>query len=177
MDFTEIMPLEDWVEFENEIHKRSGFDATVYDINGVGITDNKNWANKLCPVIKSVDRGITFICAVANKNMAAQAANEGKPVMEECDAGMIKIAVPIFADDEFIGAVGACGLLTEEGEVDSFLINRITGIDEDKIEKLAGSVKKISEKKALDIVDYIWENVKSFVKDYEDRKYLLAVNE
>jgi ligand-binding sensor protein len=101
MSFTDILPLETWVEFENEIHKRSGLDANVYDINGIRITDNKNWANRLCPVIKGTDNGISFICAVANMNLAFQVKLSVKPIIEECDAGLIKIAVPYLSATNF----------------------------------------------------------------------------
>jgi len=175
MSFTDILPLEKWVEFENEIHKRSGFDSNVYDINGIRITDNKNWVNELCPVIKATDKGISFICAVANMNLASQAMNTGKPVIEECDAGLIKIAVPIFIGDEFIGTVGACGLLIEEGKVDSFLINKITGIDEDQIEGLSDDIKTISNEEALAITDYIWKQINQFVKDYANRQHSVSL--
>ena len=171
MSFTDILPLETWVEFENEIHKRSGLDANVYDINGIRITDNKNWANRLCPVIKGTDNGISFICAVANMNLASQVKLSGDPIIEECDAGLIKIAVPIFVGYEFLGTVGACGFLIEGGEADSFLINRITGIDEEKIESLSGDIKTISNEEAQSIVDYIWQNVNRFVKDYVNKQH------
>ncbi len=170
MSFTEILPLEKWVEFENELHRRSGLNANVYDINGIRITDNTNWANRLCPVIKANNKGIGFICAVANMNLASQAMNTGKPVIEECDAGLIKIAVPIFVGDEFLGTVGACGLLIEGWEADSFLINKITGIDEEKIESLSDDIKTISTEDAQSLVDYIWQDVNRFVKDYVNKQ-------
>jgi len=171
MSFTAILPIEQWVEFENEIHKRSSLDSNVYDIEGIRITDNKNWANRLCPVIKANEKGISFICAVANMNLASQARLTGKPVIEECDAGLIKIAVPIFVGDEFLGTVGACGLVIEGGEADSFLINKITGIDEEKIESLSDDIKTISTEDAQSLVDYIWQNVNKFVKDYVNRQH------
>jgi ligand-binding sensor protein len=175
MSFTDILPLDKWVEFENEIHKKSGLDANVYDINGIRITDNKNWANRLCPVIKATDKGISFICAVANMNLASQVKLSGEPIIEECDAGLIKIAVPIFVGDEFLGTVGACGLLIEGGEADSFLINRTTGIDEEKIESLSDDIKTISNEEAQSLVDYIWQNVNRFVKDYVNKQHSISL--
>jgi ligand-binding sensor protein len=54
---------------------------------------------------------LAAICAPGNQNFMAQARNSQKSVIGECDAGRIKIAVPIFADGSFLGAVGGCGLL------------------------------------------------------------------
>jgi len=175
MSFTDVLPLEQWVEFENEIHRRSGLNANVYNINGIRITDNTNWANKLCPVIKANEKGISFICAVANMNMASRAKLTGKPVIEECDAGLIRVAVPIFVGDEFLGTVGACGLLIEGGEADSFLINKITGIDEEKIESLSNDIKTISTEDAQSLVDYIWQDVNGFVKDYVNKQLSVSL--
>ena len=175
MSFTAILPFEKWVDFENELHRRSGLNANVYDINGIRITDNTNWANRLCPVIKANNKGIGFICAVANMNLASQAMNTGKPVIEECDAGLIKIAVPIFVGDEFIGTVGGCGKLIEDGEVDSFLINKITGIDENQIEGLTDGIEKISREEAQAITDYAWKQINQFVKDYANRQHSVSL--
>ncbi|MDL1968473.1 MAG: PocR ligand-binding domain-containing protein [Deltaproteobacteria bacterium] len=175
MSLTDILPLEKWVEFENEIHRRSGLNANVYDINGIRITDNTNWANRLCPVIKANDKGISFICAVANMNMAFQTKLNGEPVIEECDAGLIKIAAPIFVGDEFIGTVGGCGLLIEGGEVDSFLINKITAIDENKIKSLSDDIKTISEEEAQAITDYTWNQINLFVKDYVNKQHSISL--
>ena len=175
MSFTEILPLEKWVDFESELWTKSGHNANVCDTNGIRITDNTNWPNRLCPVIKANNKGIGFICAVANMNLASQAMNAGKPVIEECDAGLIKIAVPIFVGDEFIGTVGGCGKLIEDGEVDSFLINKITGIDEYQIESLSDDIKTISKEEALAITDYAWKQVNQFVKDYANRQHSISL--
>jgi len=175
MSFTDILPLEKWVEFENEIHRKSGFNAKVYDIDGIGITDNTNWANSLCPVIKANDKGISFICATANMNLASQAKLTGEPIIEECDAGLIKIAAPIFVDDKFIGTVGGCGLLVEEGEVDSFLINKITGIDENKIKSLSDDIKTISKEEAQDITDYTLDRINRFVRNYVNKQHSISL--
>ena len=175
MSSTKILSLEKWVEFENNIPQQSGFNANIYNINGIRLTDNNNWANRLCPVIKANEKGISFICAVANMNMGYQAKTTGKPVIEECDAGLIKIAVPIFVGDEFIGTVGACGLLLDEGEVDSFAINKITAIDENMIESLSNDIKRISQEKAEATADYIWKQVNEVVRNYVNKQHSVSL--
>jgi len=110
MNLTDIAPLERWMKLENDINARSGMDANVFDIKGYRISPQKHWANRLCPAIKETDKGQSFICAPAHMNLAAQAMRGRATVIEECDAGMIKLVVPIFVGEEFIGAVGACGL-------------------------------------------------------------------
>lgn len=41
MKLAEIMPIEKWVEIEKEINRQSGLNASVYDVEGVRITDFK----------------------------------------------------------------------------------------------------------------------------------------
>ena len=80
----------------------------VFDTKGYRISELKNWANRLCPEIKATDKGQSFICAPAHMNIATLAMRSRQTVVEECDAGMLKLVVPIFANDEYIGAFGAC---------------------------------------------------------------------
>ena len=81
-------------------------------------------------------------------NIATLAMRSRQAVMEECDAGMLKLVIPIFADGEYVGAFGACGFLLDDGEVDSFLVYKMTDINEDKVEKLAEGIPVITTEKA-----------------------------
>jgi len=151
MKLTDVLPVEDWADLEREIHEASGMRPRVYDVEGVGVTDQSVFGNELCARIQSVPKAQTFICAVAHNNMAVMARNTREPVVEECDAGMVKIVVPIFVDDEFVGAAGACGKVAEGGEVDAFMVNRSSDIPEEEVESLARGVPSApwSEMEAL----------------------------
>jgi ligand-binding sensor protein len=155
MKLTDLLPIEKWKELEKKLTERFGLDANVFNIDGIRITDYKKWANKLCPAIKATDKGQSYICAVAHMNLAAQAKQTRKSLIEECDAGLVKIIVPVFVNDVFLGAIGACGLLLDEGEVDPFLVNMTTGIDEKEIERLSDNITSISTATAQSIVSFI----------------------
>ena len=169
MELIELLPLEEWKTFEKEITRRSGLDANVFNIDGIRITDYKSWANRLCPAIKATDKGQSYICAVAHMNLATQAQQTQKSLIEECDAGLVKIIVPVFAKDEFLGAVGACGFLLDDGEVDPFLVNMTTGIDEKEIERLSANIDNISTEKAKTIVSYIEEEISRIISKMEKK--------
>ena len=141
MRLLDIMPIEKWIELEKEINKRSGLNASVFDADGIRITDFKKWANRLCPVVKANEKGQSYICAVAHQNAANQAKKTSAPVTIECDAGLVKFVVPIIVDDEFLGVAGGCGLMQKGSEVDSFLINKTTGIDVGEIENLSDDIR------------------------------------
>ena len=159
MKLTDVLPLEQWKQLETEIYDRYGMDTNVFDTQGVRISDFKQWVNRLCPEIKATDKGQSFICAVAHMNLANQTMQTRQPVVEECDAGLVKIVVPIFMSDTFLGAVGACGFLLDDGEVDTFLINKITGIEEDTAEALSKNIGAITSEKARELVQFVTERI------------------
>ncbi|MFZ1201143.1 MAG: PocR ligand-binding domain-containing protein, partial [Desulfobacterales bacterium] len=146
-----------------------GVDVNVFDTAGVRISDFKVWVNRLCPAIKATDKGQSFICAVAHMNIAVQAMQTRQAAIEECDAGLVKIVVPIFVDEEFVGALGACGLMLDEGEIDTFLIDKTTGIDEETAQNLAAEVATISNAAAESLAGEMTRRVAAIVSDYKRR--------
>jgi len=169
MKLTDILPPEKWIELEKDIYERSGLASNVFDIEGIRITDYKVWVNRLCPVVKADDRGQSFICAVAHMNIASMAKESKKPYIGECDAGLIKLVVPIFVKGEFSGAVGACGLLLDDSDVDSFMVNRTLEMDDENIESLSRDIRRLSEEEVEALGEYIAERIEEIVGDYEKR--------
>lgn len=163
MKLTDICSIQKWKELENKITAQSGLDANVFDTKGFRITDYKHWANRLCPAIKDTDKGQSFICAVAHMNIAAQASESGAEVIEACDAGLVKMVVPIYFRGEFVGSVGACGLLPENDEIDAFLINKVAGIEEDKIERLSKSIDVITTDSLKSLSRFIKDEIRSII--------------
>jgi ligand-binding sensor protein len=88
-----------------------------------------------------------------------------KTVIEECDAGLVKMVVPVFVADEFVGAIGACGFLLDDGEIDAFLINKMTGIDEEEIERLSEGIPAITRAKAESLSIYIIGQIEKIISN------------
>jgi ligand-binding sensor protein len=169
MLLTDILSLEEWIKLEEEISEKFGIAANVFDINGIRITDFKNWVNRLCPVVKANPKGQSFICAVAHMNIATQAMKNKKPVTEECDAGLAKPVVPIFVGDEFLGAICGCGLLLEGGEVDAFLVHKITDIPENEIERLSENIETITPAQVEALTQFMQQKIDNIIEKYENK--------
>jgi ligand-binding sensor protein len=167
MELTDILPKEDWAALEREIHEISGMRPRVYDINGMGITDVSFFANDLCARIQSIPKAQTFICAVAQNNMAAMARNTREPVVEECDAGMVKVVIPIFANDEFVGTVGGCGKILDDEEVDTYMIHQSSDLPEEEIEKLAESIPVVTREEMEALAARIEARLEALIRDRE----------
>ena len=175
MQLTDILPRKEWMQLEAEISEKFSIAANVFDINGIRITDFKNWVNRLCPVVKANPKGQSFICAVAHMNIAAQAMKNKKPVTEECDAGLIKPVVPIFVGEEFLGAICGCGLLLEGGEVDAFLVHKITDIPEAQIESLAQDIKTITPDQVDTLTQFMQQKIDKIIKNFENKSAAKAL--
>ena len=167
MKLTNIAPLEKWLELEQKINERSGLNASVFDVAGVRITEFKRWANKLCPLIKADEKGQNYICAVAHQNIAAQAKQTRQPVIAECDAGLMKLAVPIFVDGSFMGVAGGCGYILENGEVDTFMVNKTIGIEEGKLKDLSAGIQVMTMEEAEALTQFIQHEVDQIIKAHE----------
>ena len=151
MTMLDLLSREEWAELENELNERTGLDANAYDAQGFTFTGLKQWANRLCPSIKEIPAALQSVCSVAHQNLASLARQTGQPVVEECDAGLMKICVPVFAGGQFVGALGACGHLLEDGEVDSFLVHKLTGLPEAEVLKLTEDLPVISRARAEEL--------------------------
>jgi len=168
MKLTDIAPLDKWLELEQKINERSGLNASVFNVDGVRITDFKRWANKLCPVIKADEKGQNYICAVAHQNIAAEAERSRQPVIAECDAGLMKMVVPIFANDAFLGVAGGCGYVLGDGEVDTFMVNKTIGLAEEKLKNLSDDVPVMTPEQAQSLTEFIQNEVGQILNAYEN---------
>ncbi len=172
MKLSDILPIEKWIDLEKEINKRSGLNASVFDAEGIRITDFKKWANRLCPVVKANEKGQSYICAVAHQNAANQAKKSRGPAIIECDAGLIKVVVPIFIDDKFLGVAGGCGLLSKGSQVDSFLINKTTGINVEEIDNLANDIATIPSDRLNSVIKYIEQELEWIKHDFTNQPFV-----
>jgi len=166
MELIDLMHLEKWVEIEKEINQRSGFNAGIYDAQGLRITDFKKWANRLCPAIRATQKGLQAICSVAHQNIAARVEKTGQTVVDACDAGLMKFAVPILVEGEFLGVAGGCGKLRGEGRVDAYLVHRTADLDEHLVADLACEIETIDEYKLASVINYVENTVAGIVNEH-----------
>jgi len=163
MELLDLCPLETWKALENDIREHTGIIAAAFNTKGIRLIPPEAWPNRLCPEIKANPKGQSFICSTAHMNMANLAKSSREPVIDACDAGMLKLVVPIFAGEIFAGCVSACGMLLDDDEVDCFLVNKITGFEEAYIEELATSIPTLSLEKAQTVSRFIQGQVETIV--------------
>ena len=75
----------------------------------------------------------------------------------------MRVGVPILHDGEYLGAVGGCGLASEDDEVDAFTIGMMSDLEETVIEEKAKTVAVISEDKVKEIQAFISKRVEELI--------------
>lgn len=165
MQMTDILSKEAWQALEQEIHERFGLNARVYDDKGFTFTGHLTWCNRICPAIKAKPSGVSAICSVAHMAMAAEAKASGGPVVGECDAGLLKVCVPVMKDGALVGVVGGCGRLLDEGEVDTFMVEKSAGIPEDEVLELSSGLTVMSTAEAEALAEELKTRVAQALAD------------
>lgn len=155
MIMTDLLTKEKWLELEKTLHNDWGVNACAYDANGMTFTGFKNFVNPLCAEIKSHPKGIQAICSVAHQQMAKRAEGSGKTVIEQCDAGLLKICTPVFHDGEFVGIVGGCGRVPVDSEVESFTVHKAINVPLENVESLASEVPDITMERAREMAGFL----------------------
>lgn len=168
MQLLDILSHEKWVMLEKRINHRSDLNAAVYNSEGQRITEFVKWANRLCPVIKADKQGQSYICAAAHQNIAARAKKLHKPVLEACDTGLTKLVVPIFVKDEFLGVASGCGCFLDGNEIDVFMIQKTTGLEESAIKDRSQDIPKLTQKQIEPLVEFIRNELEQIVIQYEN---------
>jgi ligand-binding sensor protein len=170
MKITDLMTQDQWDDYVRETHHRFAISFAVSDPVGARVSREINWCNRLCPVVKKNAASLSAICAVAARSFSESARQSRQPEIGGCDLGLIKFAVPIFVEDEFIGTAGGCGFLPEKGEVEDFLLQKTTGMDDAQIADLTNAITRMSDVRIRQMADHVHANIAQIVGRYQDKK-------
>lgn len=155
MKLTDLMPVADWAALEDELAARFGLQSAAYNPDGKSVTGRNFFASRLCETLKSRPAALSTICAAANLNFMAEARATCCAVISECDAGLAKVAVPVFVDGQFLGTVGGCGKLPEGGEAEEFLIAKTTGLSEEEAASLCRDIGLVGREKLEEMAGFL----------------------
>ena len=169
MTLTDLLSEEEWNDFVKDLHEKFGICCAVSDDKGAHVSHYENFCNRICPVIKKKPESISAICAVAAQNFTSETKATRKQMIDECDIALVKVAVPIFVGDTFLGTAGGCGLLPEDGEVEEFMVHKATGLEEKKVSELVEGITTMSEIRAGEFADYTTARIAEIVGRYESK--------
>ena len=162
MNLIDLMPLGEWKRLQSDLHARYGLNADVMDAEGKRLA-GVSWGNQLCSSLHDDAKGFGAVCLPAGQMFIHLMNAEKVPFAEECDAGMMRVSVPVVVDGEVLGAVGGCGLIPHDGEVDGFTIEMMSGLDEAAVESLAVTVAAAGPNSVEDIQTFVMDRLPALV--------------
>ncbi len=153
----DLKSREEWTDIVARAYEETRMTATLTDDKGNHILDEQGERYPLCRKIRENDASRTFICSQTNMAMLEEVKQARKPVIDECEAGLIRMVVPIFRDDVLIGQLTACGLASKgEDEIDPFLISKQVGVSEEEVEELATHTPAVPKEEIEAIADRLF---------------------
>ncbi len=113
----------------------------------------------LCAAVRENPQATTSICSQTNMAMLAVVGKTGKPEVDLCEAGLLRVVVPILHDGEMIGQITACGVAAEDEEVDTFRVSKELDISEEKAEELLKSTPMGNEEELQEMADRLFDRL------------------
>jgi ligand-binding sensor protein len=154
MNPLDLMSQEEWAGTLARVAGETKMTATLTDDKGNHILEEQGQRYPLCLKIREKEASRTFICSQTNVAMLEEAKRTQKPLIDECEAGLVRMVVPICREGVLIGQVTACGLAAEEEEeIDPFLIAKQVGLSEGEVEDLATLTPAVSKADVERIAD------------------------
>lgn len=158
MTLLDIKDKQEWAEILERFAQETKMTACLTDDRG---GDPQCYFDRypLCTAIRKDQDATTFICSQTNTAMLAVARKTLKPEIDICEAGLIRLVVPILAEGKLVGQVFACGLASDEEGLNSFLIAKQLNITEEQVLELARSTPVGSEEKLKPLANRLFKEL------------------
>jgi ligand-binding sensor protein len=140
MKLQDIFSVEEWDTVLGSFRTVVGIAPITFDATGSPVT-SPCFTCEACRMIKSTPEGAKR-CKAGHIKMVAEAKESRKAMVKFCHAKFLKVTIPIFYGDEFLGITGGCNILPANAQPeDSFYMQLGTEIGVNG-EQLAREVKK-----------------------------------
>jgi ligand-binding sensor protein len=147
-----------WDEILSRFARQIGMTACLTDETG-SVPRCQGDRFPLCAAVRESQAATTFICSQTNTAMLAVVTKTLEPEIDLCEAGLIRLVVPLVRDGRLVGQVFACGLAPRDEELDPFLVARQLGISEERVLELAQSTPLASEEELRPAVDQLFREL------------------
>ena len=108
MDVLDLKTKEEWQGILDRIAGETKMTVTLTDDKGGHVLSTEGTRCQLCSKIRDKKESLTFICSQCNTAMLEDVKETGEPVIDFCDAGLIRMAVPVLKDGVLVGQLTAC---------------------------------------------------------------------
>ncbi|MDM8537570.1 PocR ligand-binding domain-containing protein [Desulfobacterales bacterium HSG17] len=149
---------ETWQEMLDKMQSALGMPTGLLDLDNI-ILQSSGERNELCREIRNRNEAKPIICGQSQKFMAEMARTQKSVVVEVCEAGMAKLVVPVFRGQNYLGSITACGAVLPETEIETYLVEKTTGIGEDAIAEMADQVLTVQKEQLQQIGEEVFSSL------------------
>jgi ligand-binding sensor protein len=140
----DILSKNEWEEILEQFARSSRMASCLGDAKG-SVIQCRSDRYPLCAAIRGNQETLTYICSQASATMSAVVKKTMRPELDYCQAGLMRVVVPVVRNGETVGQIFACGLASEEEEIDTNSLAKQLGISEDEVREMAKSTPLGSE--------------------------------
>ena len=162
MSVYDIRSKKEWQKILDDVSEKAGMPVALVDKKNT-VMQESGERNPLCSRIRGNKESLSFICGQTQQFMTRQAKSTGEPVIDVCEAGLLKFVVPVFSGADFTGAITVCGSCVPGEEIQTFIIAKSMQIDENEISVLAESISEVDQEEVGDLVQRLFKKVKKDV--------------
>lgn len=141
-----------WQKLLDETQSSLDMPTALLDPDNV-ILQSIGERNELCREIRSRKKVKPVICGQSQQFMAEMARTKKSSVVEICEAGMVKLVVPVFHDQNYLGSITTCGCKLPETEIETYLIKKTTGIGGHAIAEIAKKVPIVQKEQLQQLAE------------------------
>ncbi len=160
MNVFDIKTEEEWCGLLDGFHDQTGLAVSLTDPNGK-ILLTCGVRNPLCQAIRDKPETLTYVCSQTNMAMTAEVKATRHAVLESCEAGLVRVAIPVLKDGELVAQVTGCGIAASKDEIDVFMLSRQLGLEETEINELVEKVVVGSEEDIEKVAEKIEDRLSS----------------
>jgi len=158
MSVYDIKSKEEWQKILDDLCEESGMPTALVDKKSV-VLQVSGERNPLCLKIRSNNESLAFICGQTQQFMVKKAKSTQKPVIDPCEAGMLKLLIPLFLDNEFVGSITVCGSCAPGEEIEIFAIAQSTKMNEDEIRPLVKQVAEVDQEQVTGVAQRLFQEI------------------
>jgi ligand-binding sensor protein len=158
MNPLEFKTKEKWEEILNRFARDANMTACLTDDTGKQLICAAD-RYPLCAAVRETPDALMSICSQTNTAMLAVIKKTLQPEVDVCEAGLIRVVVPVVRDGVLVGQVTACGLASNDEELSSFLVAKEVAITEDKVLELAKATPFGSEEELGKLCDRLFQEL------------------
>ncbi len=144
MDLMQLRSQNDWLALLDRIYNDTGMVASLATAEGK-ILLSSGERNPLCAAIREDEKRLTFVCSQTASAMTAELKVAKEPVLDFCDAGMMRLVVPVLNAGELAGQLSVCGHASPDEELDAFGVAQQLGVEEPQAQSLIDTVREMTE--------------------------------